>query len=668
MENEQFRILIDESDGTISSIVNPKDCDQMNWCSSLGGWGKIHYYSSKQVLDKVSRKYGVEGKQCLPMTEFYPEQNSMSAVYEGFGMRVRVERSFLPNGNLQEKYILKNLRDCDLFLEQGDIGISVPFHDEYTYADDCMIHCCHTHLWCAGNTTYVNALKMGESDINLGLIMTNGETESYSVDPGGNSNNRGVFILDCGHLELLPGEEYVWQWELFWHSGNEDFIRKARTYKSFIDIEAEQFTVFQDEMIRFSVKTAFSPKSICVLNDDTPVPYRMTAENELTVELQPSRLGEYRFEIMVDFLHTYAEFFVSEPLETVIEKRLNFIVKNQQYHRKDSHLNGAFMIYDNKKKYKIFDSVVRDHNTCRERIGMALLLAGYLREHKNSLFETALKDFVDYLVREFFDPETGEVFDGIMHNKRYVRLYNAPWVADFFAEMYADTKDLKYLEYIEKILDVYYSQGGFKFYPNAFSMYRIIKVFEDSGSSEKTEKIRNLFVGHAENIMKNGLSYPKHEVNYEQTIVSPAATLICEMAAITKKSEYMTEAKRHIHALERFNGHQPSFHLNEIPIRYWDDYWFGKARMYADTFPHYWSCLTADSFSLYSAISGDRKYEFAAEKCYRNCLCLFNEKGEGSCAYVYPYRVGNHYGQFYDEWANDQDFALYYYMNSRRSL
>ena len=46
----------------------------------------------------------------------------------------------------------------------------------------------------------------------------------------------------------------------------------------------------------------------------------------------------------------------------------------------------------------------------------------------------------------------------------------------------------------------------------------------------------------------------------------------------------------------------------------------------------------------------------------RNCLCLFNARGEGSCAYVYPFRLNEKPGEFYDEWANDQDFALYFAM------
>jgi hypothetical protein len=112
--------------------------------------------------------------------------------------------------------------------------------------------------------------------------------------------------------------------------------------------------------------------------------------------------------------------------------------------------------------------------------------------------------------------------------------------------------------------------------------------------------------------------------------------------------------------LERFNGLQPSFHLHQIPIRYWDDYWFGKKHLFGDVFPHYWSCLTARSFRDYAQASGKKTYQALAEQCMRNCLCLFGENGEGSCAYVYPFRLNETRGEFYDEWANDQDFALYF--------
>ena len=99
-----------------------------------------------------------------------------------------------------------------MFLEQDNCGISVPFTDRYTDAEDCMINRCNIHIWCGHNTAYINALKMGLSDNNIGLVLTKGAIDSYSIlrDNGRTKDGfgcyRGQFILNTAHTELLPGE------------------------------------------------------------------------------------------------------------------------------------------------------------------------------------------------------------------------------------------------------------------------------------------------------------------------------------------------------------------------------------------------------------------------------------------------------------------------------
>jgi hypothetical protein len=72
--------------------------------------------------------------------------------------------------------------------------------------------------------------------------------------------------------------------------------------------------------------------------------------------------------------------------------------------------------------------------------------------------------------------------------------------------------------------------------------------------------------------------------------------------------------------------------------------------------------LSARSFTVYGDISGDKKYKKMAEENMRNCLCLFTPDGKGSAAYMYPHTCNGIDGEFYDIWANDQDFALYFAM------
>lgn len=656
MKNDIFEIKFNAENGSVSSITNLKDPYKMNWCIEDGGWGLMHYNNTFEIEPLYKREGSVSN---IPLKEFNENENSSTAIYENESLRVISERFFTENGCYNERYTIKNLRETDFFLEHGTLGITLPFNDIYTYADDCMVSRCNTHIWCGGNTTYVNALKMGESDINLGLILTKGSIKSYSVK-NPKTNHRGIFILNPEHIELLAGEEFVIEWQLFWHKGNDDFFAKAYTYPTFIGIEAPQFTVFENEPIEFTVKTK-STEEIKISCDGSKVDYKKTKDGA-KVSITFKKLGELRFDISVGNLKTYTEFFVAEKLETLLKKRINFIADKQQYQREESPLYGAFLIYDNKEKEMVFDSVFRDHNACRERTGMALLITKYLQTHNDSKLRETLDKYIAFVLREVFDSETGEIFDGVRKNVKFKRLYNAPWVTMLFTEMYLLSKNTKYLYYVIKILEHYYSVGGDKFYPNGLSMKKTINAFYDAGLIEEAEKVKQMYIKHTDNIVANSLSYPKHEVNFEQTIVSPAATFISEIAYVTESEHYRTEALKHIKVLERFNGHQPSFHLNELPIRFWDDRWFGKTRLFGDTFPHYWSCLTARAFKAYYNCSENEYYKSAAERCIRNCLCLFNDKGEGSCAYVYPFKINEVRGEFYDEWANDQDFALYFYL------
>lgn len=661
MKNSLFDVGINDKDGTITSLVCEKDSYAMNWCSGIVGWGNIRFFDDKPIEGPQTQLQTIPGMQWISPINISVGDSGSISIYEYAGIRVTVERSFDKDGYLNERYTLKNLRDADLFLGQGDIGIALPFNDIYTYAEDCMTNRCNTHLWCGGSTTYVNAVKMGESDINLGLVLTEGAVASYSMCNADTYSRRGVFLLDCEHMELLSGEEYVWNWKLFWYKDHAEFQEIISKYRNVIKIEAEKYTVFRGEPIRCRISMGFEPEELMVsLNGVALTPVRK--EDGYEIAYIPEQFGDNRLCVQADGIHTYAEFYVSETPDELIRKRLYFIAEKQQYKRKGSPLYGAYLIYDNKKKYPIFNSAVRDHNACRERMGMALLMCCYLQRHEDDFLRASLDDFVAFLEREFYDTETGEVFNDIGKNRNYIRLYNAPWVVTFFTEMYRLTGDKKYLTYCMKSLDVYYKGGGYRFYPNGLSMLRTCSSFQDAGMENEYKAVAEHFRKHVDNIVRNGLAYPKHEVNYEQTIVTPAVTFLSEFALISGEEFYAHEAGKHVKALERFNGHQPSCHLNETPIRYWDDFWFGSERMQGDTFPHYWSCLTARSYIDYYKAGGDENYRAAAEECIRNCFCLFNEKGEGSCAYVYPYRVNDRKGEFYDEWANDQDFALYFYM------
>ncbi len=653
MKNNRFNVEFDHESGTIASLSFNADTDRMNWCAEDGKWGTVRLYES----DSVWR--GIKSVPRQPMLESFSEdETSAVSVYSNGFIRVTVTRRFDENGDLRENFVIKNLVYADQFIDENSFAVEAPLNDRYTYADDCVVHRCNAHIWCGLESSWINALKMGESNINLGLVVTKGSLSSYS-QKGCKSNSRGIFLLHPTHFELSQGEEYELEWVIFSHSGNADFFEKALRYDSFIRISSEHFTLFRGERLEFTAYSGEKPQSVRVWSDECELPHILDGD-KVKVDILPDTLGEKRIFVEINGHKTYADFIVKESFKQLVENRISFIVDKQQYNKPGSPLDGAFLIYDNSRGYPIFDDRDADHNASRERLGMGLLIAKYLQKHENAKFRAALMRYDEFLRRECYDAESGYVFNTIGKDKNQVRLYNAPWMSMFFTEMYTLTGEKSYLDEVLKLFRLYYSMGGSKFYPNGISILRTANAFKNAGMDAEYREIFDMFRAHVDNMVEKHISYPKHEVNFEQTIVSPAATFISEFALLSGEKKYADEARYHIEILARFDGCQPSYHLNEIPIRYWDDFWFGKRALFGDTLPHYWSCLSARSFEDYYRVTGDVEWKARAVECIRNCMCLFTDDGKGSAAYVYPYRTEGFFGELYDDWANDQDFALYF--------
>ena len=636
MKNRLFDVTVDRDTGYLSSIRRVDDPFEMNWCASDGCWGKLHGRKFELVSCSVDEKCAV-------------------CEYSDGKLSACVKRTFLDNDNFAEQWEIRNLTDTVIFINRDNFGVELPFNDRYTNADECMIHHCHAHIWCGHHITWVNALKMGDSECNLGLVLTAGAMDCYS-QLGCKSNHRGVFVFHPESVMLNAGASYIFSWELFGHTGTEDFMQQLSAYPHMIDVSASHYTLFMGESADISIKCAGVPEVFCG-EQRLDVQEREGIYHALFV---PCTAGEYRLKVRVGAVATWADLMVKIPFAELLEKRVKFIVRNQQCMDPQSPLYGAFLVYDNEYDSMYFDFFNPDHNACRERLNIAFLLIKYLQIREDAEVRAAVERFIPFVFREFFEAETGEVFNTIGKKRDQLRLYNAPGVMLLFAELYYLTKDEAYLNHILKLAENYYGIGGKKCYANGLAIKKVMKAFSMAGRMQDGERMMEYFHSHVDNIIGNGTSYPKHEVNYEQTIVTPAVTHISEMGQLCEnKEDYIREANKHIRCLERFNGHQPSFHLYEISLRYWDGFWFGKRKTFGDTLPHHLSCLTARSYVAYSQLTGDRSWLARAEECLRNCMCLVGDDARGASAYLYPYMLDDRRGEYYDPWSNDQDLIFY---------
>ncbi len=315
-------------------------------------------------------------------------------------------------------------------------------------------------------------------------------------------------------------------------------------------------------------------------------------------------------------------------------------------------------------------------------MGMGILMAEYLQLRKNEaggslpaeggsirdrevlFLEESLGRYLAYVERELVDVETGEVFNDFSRDGSYRRLYNLPWFAEFYVELYQLYGKKEYLLKAVRILRYYYQDGGREHYPIELPVLLLTQALEEAGMQEEREDMEKLFRIHADRIAETGCDYPPSEVNYEQSIVAPAADILLQVYLLTKEEKYLEAGREQLGVLELFNGMQPDWHLHETAIRHWDGYWFGKRKLYGDTFPHYWSALTGNCFALYYRITGKELYGKRAVDSLRGVLPMIHCDGRASCAYVFPASVNGRQADCYDPYANDQDWALYFTLRS----
>ena len=644
MQNQKFKVSFHA--GGIRSIVIKDDPYKMNWIKPG--------YALNTFVDFRKDRCGHDD---FVKKRFRQTQNAAEAIFRNSDLEIRTTYSFNERGNITVKNVISNPGDVEVFLLKGQIGFRVCFSDSYGKAQICMTRRCHTHIWCGGDTSYICLLKMGESGHNLGIRFLHGGLSDYEQN-GAETNDRGYFVVYPDLSLLKAHEEYILEYEIFPHTGKADFIGKLKTSPECALIEAKNLTLFEGEPFHAAVYANVTGVYLDGEKCEGAAIEHTERHSEISQNI--STPGEHK--ILFEYGHnrkTFAVCNVIAPFPELLDSRVRFIVEKQQYNCTGSKLDGAFLIYDNEEKRQYFDNVSSDLNASRERQNMGFLVARYLRSHQNEASLTAFKKYIAFIEREIFDENTGEVFNTVGRYSEFKRLYNGPNMARLFMETFYVLQDKKYLHNMLTIMNFYYENGGENFYPNGICMYEMLQALNFAHLSAEHEWLKSKFLIHIDNVIKRGLNYPKHEVNYEQTIVSPAISFILDGYRITGDRKYLEHLPPHLSTLERFDGFQPHYTLHGMAIRFWDDYWFGKSAVFGDTLPHQCSALSLSLYYKYGCLSGNQSYINKAVSGMRNALCLFSTDGTASCASVYPFRVNGTHGTFLDRFANDQDSILY---------
>lgn len=577
---------------------------------------------------------------------------------------------------------LTNASSRPVFTGVTDVAITLPLEDRYDDARLCATHRCHAHVHAGGSASYVLALRMGGQPPHLGVVLAEGELAGYSIerDPSLSSNDRGCLLLHPAPLELGPGESARLTWVMFACHDREDFARQALRRTRFVHAEWDRYVLVPGEQATLRVRAWDGAESATVGGE----PAVRQADGSFTFAVEAHQPGELLLVVDVDGRTTRTRLLVKEPVHVLAARRCAFLADRQQYAGPIATLDGAFLTYDTEEGHLVY-SATNDLNGGRERVGMGVLLATYLLarregalaapdpddpEDPNLLVDrvrAALDRYVSYVRRELVDEATGRVFNDVGRDDHYRRLYNAPWFARFFLTLHELDGKVDDLLLSARILRCYYADGGGEFYPLELPALDLYRALLSAGSGEEAEWLRAEVLAHARYLAATGNRYPESEVNYEQSIVAPAADVLLQAHVLTGDPDLLAAAREQISVLDQFNGTQPDHHLHEVAIRHWDGYWFGKRRRLGDTFPHYWSGLTGVVLDAYAAVTGDAESARRADASLRGVLPLVHDDGSATCAHVFPLTVNGEPGAFDDPYANDQDWALVFTLRRLRA-
>lgn len=589
---------------------------------------------------------------------------------------------------------LKNIGKKPVFTSMSSIGIRLPLPDQYESSEICMKRKCHVHLFCGDEISYVYALRMGGEAPHFGMVLMRGELRGYSVerDFQKQSNDRGCFLLHPTPTEFKPGEEKVLEWVIFPHKGEADFFEKAAQLRQFLRVEASSYVIFPGEECKVCVYPSSPVKNVTVsletFSPNAGVTARMEKRKLLPVKREgdfwqfsympeaSEDFGDRIFRVEADGVKTWCRILYQEAPKLLVQNRCEFIVERQQYSDGSNEgLDGAYLIYDNEERHLFYDKN-NDYNAARERVGMGMLLAAYLRRKKREKsfgeadrqLESSLKRYTDFILRELFDEKTGNVTNDFGRDDSYKRLYNLPWFMYYFTELYQLWEKKEYLEYAYRIAGFFYAHGGDRHYSIELPVIDLCRSLKQEKMESEYRQAVAWFCMHGNRILENGTNYPASEVNFEQAIAAPAANILLQLYFVTGEEKYKEASHAQMKILELFNGHQPDYHRYEAAIRHWDGYWFGKDKVFGDTFPHYWSALSGNCFALYYAATGKKEYAKRAKASLRGVLPMIFPDGSASCAYLFPVYVNGKKTEKYDVYANDQDWALYFYERMQREF
>lgn len=560
---------------------------------------------------------------------------------------------------LRETYRFRNTSDEHLRIT--GLGIQTPFADRYPGADDALSRRVHAHVFTGGAWAWAAAQPMDGAGRVLGLTLAAGHLWGYSVETRNSntiSNARGHIVLGVTDharnpyafggqpvIELSPGSEYVLAWDIAWFASMDELVAATNAPAEF-----SSFSAAVGE--RISIRTS---KHVSI--DEGASVIQTSYGADITAQLP----GTYAVQIGSD---ARTEVLFHDTIEDAVRKRCRYVLEHQLSAERPGMLAHAIVPVDTATLLTQTTNGWSDWSDGSERIGVAQMLQHALaRGWVDASAEDVLSGWAEFAERLLLD-DTAAPRRGSQDQHTGIRLYDSPWLAQFFLLRHRHSGKEAELDLAGRIIERALELGIARFLTIGFSEVTvdIANALEAAGEPERARALREALIASAYHFAAIGIDLPGHEVSYEQSIVAPLLAVLIDAHRLCGDPALLDAIRIRLPWLLAFSGPQPHARLHGVAIRHWDGYWFGQRRQWGDVFPHYWSALTAGVLLRLPEQLRTAANDRLADTILRANMANYFADGSATCAFVMPTSVDGLPAHKADPLANDQDFHLSMWM------
>ncbi len=683
MENEHLRVIVDETDGSMQALIVKGDKYGMNWLPDQDaepwipawkkwGLGFVTIRDRKYRWEKGDRVGGgsrsVEYKYRLANRGTGEEDGEFHALTLSVLRRLEGE-------TLEEEFIFYNSGERYMLLDE--IGIYSTFYDAYpVVSGDALSRRAHMHIWTGGGVSYVKCIRMSAEKPHLAMLTVAGEVQEYQVEEKHSSNQRGVIALTGKHIRIASGKAYSVKRVFFAYADETDFHRKVTKYSGYPYLEFDLMAASIGTRVQVAVKEAGDLEKL-VVGENTYRP----GEGE-AVSFVLDKAGTIEGKVFFGGKQSAIRWYGIPAIDELMKRRAEFIVSKQQLRDDGDIRNGAFLPYDREAErlIKVEDieelyASIPDRNDARERVGMGAFLAAHCRLHPDTANREALTRYYPFIRTHIISEDYG-IWDSCFRERtaKYYgetvpgtkdmtfRGFNYFFVGAFLLKMYRLTKQRMYLDDLVGGLGKYFGKFPLSDLSFGLNPREVDIALREAGMTEEAERLACHFKDKAYAFVRMEEQYAPSEVNYEQSTVAGVVMFLLDTYRLTGDRHILEGAHKHLALLEGFDGCQPDFRMHGVGLRHWDGFWFGHYELWGDTLPHQWSTLSAYAYYRYYQITSDKTYYHKSIRSLNANLCLFREDGAADYVFIYPHKVNGRSGHAFDPISNDQDWALYYYL------